>query len=171
MYGAYLTREGMLPEGIRELEAARELDPEDPIIAFELGVGRALAGEMERALEELARGVELDPDDGWMRVIYGLALAEADRLDEAAVELDVGARLREEDAEAQLLAALALRAAGAEDDAWEMLERARFVAQGTDRLLTEEVEERLADDPETARRFLRAEVLPSALRERLSTRP
>jgi tetratricopeptide (TPR) repeat protein len=171
MYGAYLTREGQVEQGLVELEAARELDPDDALVAFELGVGRVLGGDLAGGIDALGRAAELDPDDGWMRVVLGLALSEADRPDEAATELEVGARLRDDDAEAQLLAALALAAAGHETTAWEMLERARFVAEGTDELLTEGVEERLAGDPAEAARFLRHELGPSAFRERLYTRP
>jgi tetratricopeptide (TPR) repeat protein len=171
MYGAYLTREGMLDEGLAELEAARELDPDDPVIAYELGVGRALAGDVGAGIDQLARAVELDPDDGWTRVVLGLALSEAGRGEEAAAELEAGARLRDDDTEAQLLAALALAAEGYEETAWEMLERTRFVAEGTDRMLAEGVEERLGGEPRDAARFLRREIGPSALRERLYTRP
>jgi predicted Zn-dependent protease len=171
MYGAYLTREGMVEQGVRELEAARELEPEDPVVAYELGVGRILGGELERGIEALAHAVELDAEDGWVRIVHGLALAEAERGDEAAVELEAGARLRDDDPEAQLLAALASCAAGAEQTAWEMLERARLVAGGADRVLAEGVEERLVEGPESAAGFLRREIGASAFRERLHTRP
>lgn len=171
MYGAYLTREGQVEAGLKELEAARELDPEDAVVAFELGVGRVLGGDLAGGIDALARAAELDPDDGWIRVVFGLALSEADRPDEAATEIEAGARLRDDDAEAQMLAALALAAAGHEETAWEMLERARFVAEGTDQVLTEGVEERLGGDPAEAARFLRHELGPSAFRERLYTRP
>lgn len=171
MYGAYLTREGMVAEGIREIEAARELDPDDPVIAYELGVGRILGDGAAAGIGDLARAAELDPDDGWIRVVLGLANVEDDRPVEAAGELEAGARLRIDDAEAQLLAALALAAAGADDRAWEFLERGRLVAEGTDELMVQAVEERLDDGAEAASRFLKHEVGPSAFRERLRTRP
>ena len=171
MYGAYLTREGMVAEGVRELEAARELDPEDAVVAYELGVGRVLGGDFDRGAEELARAAELDPEDGWVRVVLGLTLLEAERQDEAAIELEAGARLRPDDVEAQLLAALALAAEGAEDRMWEMLERGRLHAGGTDRQLVEAVDDRLGDGPDEAARLLRQDVAPPALRERLATRP
>ncbi len=171
MYGAYLTREGQVEQGLKELEAARELDPDDAVIAFELGVGRVLGGDLAGGIDALGRATELDPDDGWIRVVFGLALSEADRPEEAATEIEAGARLRDDDAEAQMLAALALAAAGHEETAWEMLERARYVAEGTDQVLTEGVEERLGGDPAEAARFLRHALGPSAFRERLHTRP
>src|SRR5690606_15750257 len=77
MYGAYLAREGLAQDAIRELDAARELEPDDAQIAYELGVAHALAGSVERALDVLAEAVRLDPEDGWARVVLGLLLLEA----------------------------------------------------------------------------------------------
>lgn len=171
MYGAYLTREGMLSEARKELDAALELDPEDPIIRYESGVWHLQAGSGPEGISELFRALDLDPDDGWVRVVLGLALLAADRFDEAAIELDAGARLREDDVEAQLLAALALAAESDEDRAWEMLERARLRAEGTDTLTVHEVEDRMNDTPGAARRLLDSTLAPSALRERLAIRP
>lgn len=171
MYGAYLTREGMVQEGLGELEAARELEPDDAVVAYELGVGHILHDDLDRGLAELARAAELDPEDGWSRVVLGLALLEDGRAEEAAAELEAGARLRDEDTEAQLLAALALGAVEHETEAWEMLERGRFVAEGTDRLLAEGVEERITEGADACARFLKSQFAPSAFRERLYTRP
>lgn len=171
MYGAYLTREGMVAEGLRELEAARELEPDDAVIAYELGVGRILGEDRASGISELARAVSLDPDDGCIRLVLGLALIEDGRLDEAVIELEAGARLRVDDAEAQILAALGLMVTGADDDAWEFLERARLVAEGTDELLVVAAEDRLEDDVAATRRFLLEEIAPSSFRERLFTRP
>lgn len=171
LYGAYLSREGFVEEARRELDEAMALDPEDPVIVYESGVARALAGDRDGAVDDLARAVEMSAGDGWMRTVLGLALVEADRVDEAVTELDIAAREREEDVEAQLAASLAHAAHGSEDDAWEFLERARMRAEGTDRLAVEAVEERLQDDPEAASRFLRHTLAPSVLRERLQARP
>jgi Flp pilus assembly protein TadD len=79
LYGAYLSREGFLDEGLAELRAARELDPDDPQIAYELGVVHALSGRPEEAADVLADAVRLDPEDGWARVVFGLVLLEAER--------------------------------------------------------------------------------------------
>jgi hypothetical protein len=45
------------------------------------------------------------------------------------------------------------------------------VAQGTDQVLAQGVEERMLESPEAARRFLATQIGPSAFRERLHTRP
>ena len=171
MYGAYLTREGMLPEARLELDAALELDPEDPLIRYESAVWHLVSRSPSEGISDLFRALDLDPDDGWARVVLGLALHAADRLDEAIVEFDAAARLREDDVEAQLLAALALTAEGHEDRAWEMLERARLRAEGTDTLMVNEVEDRMNDTPDAARRLLDSTLAPSVLRERLAARP
>jgi tetratricopeptide (TPR) repeat protein len=171
MYGAYLTREGMLDQGRAELEAARDLDPEDPVIRYELGVNLLLSDRPEEGLDSLFTAAEYRPEDGWTRVVLGLALLEEERLEEAGRELEIGARLREHDPEAQFLAALALAALGDLDSGWEMLERGRINARGTDALVADAVEERVEAGPEAALHFLRQQLGPSAYRERLGERP
>jgi len=171
MYGAYLTREGMLSEARVELDAALELAPDDPQIRYESAVWHLMSESASEGISELYRTLELDSDDAWVRVVLGLALVSADRHDEAVIELDAGARLNEADVEAQFLAALVLAAEGHEDRAWEMLERARLRAEGTDTLTVNEVEDRMNDSPDAARRLLDSTLAPSALRERLASRP
>lgn len=171
MYGAYLTREGMLPEARAELDAAVELDPDDPVIRYESAVWYLVSDRRPEGIAGLFRAVELDPDDGWTRIVLGLALVLEDRLDEALIELEAGARLRDDDVEAQVLAALALAAESRDDLAFEMLERARLRAEGVDALTATEAEDRMNDSPDAARRLLVSTLAPSALRERLYTRP
>jgi len=171
LYGAYLSREGFSEQSLTELDAAREIDPDDPQIAYELGVAHALAGDLERASDALGDAVGMDPEDGWTRVVFGLALLEVDRLDEAAGELLSGARLREDDVDAQLAAALAAGAVGRDGTAFEMLERARIRADDADMALILAVEDRLDGGHEAARSMLVDEIAPDLLRSRLSERP
>jgi len=171
MYGAYLAREGLFEDALKELEAAAGLAPDDPVVAYELGAALALNGEWEKALDALMRSVDLDPAEGWGQVVLGLVEVELGRMEEASRDLSEGARLRPEDAEAQFLAALAAKAAGWEDLAYEMLERGRQGAREWDLALLEEVEKRVyaENGPEGAEAI--QELLPGALRERLMTRP
>lgn len=171
MYGAYLTREGMLEDGLTELEAATELAPEDPVIHTERGVALALLERMGEAQSAFERAVELDPEDGWILILLGLARAEAGDVENAVPPLDEGARLRPDDLPAQLLAALAHGATGRPDRALEMLERARLHAEGVDARLVVEIEDRLEEGDESALRFLRRSIGPSSFRERLMERP
>lgn len=171
MYGAYLSREGFPERAIEELEAARELDPDDPVITYELGVAQSLAGDRSAAVDSVYRATELDPEDGWSRVVLGLLLLEDERLEEATAELAAGARHRPQDVEAQLLASLAAAAYGLEDLAWEMLERARQLAEGVDQVQAQVVEDRITSGSDAAVRLLRSQLAPSALRDRLMTRP
>lgn len=171
LYGAYLSREGLVKEGLAELDAARALDPDDAQIAYEQGVGRYLAGDADGAVDAVGDATRLAPDDGWSRVVLGLMLLEAGRLDEAVTDLLEGATLRPDDLEAQLSAALAACAAGSEDAAWEMLERGRLNAEEDDLALVTAVEDRLDSGPESARALLMDEVVPDVLRRRLQVRP
>jgi len=176
MYGAYLSREGLYPEALRELGEASKLAPEDPVVAYELGVAFALQGEFEKALDAVTRSVDLDPAEGWGLVIMGLLEAELGDLEEAARDLSEGAKLRPHDVEAQLLAALTAMSAGWADLAYEMLERGRQTAEPGDLPLLEAIEgrldgEELDGDKEEAQILLTQELLPGALRERLMIRP
>lgn len=171
LYGAFLSREGFVDDGLKELEAARGLDSEDAQIAYELGVARYLSGDADGAADAMGDAVRLDPEDGWARVVLGLVLLEADRFEEAVGELSEGARLNPEDVDAQLAAALAAAAIGREDMAYEMLERGRIRAGEEDAAFLLAVEDRLESGHEAARSALMDDVAPDLLRERLQVRP
>lgn len=171
MYGTYLAREGFTSEAIEELTAARTLDPDDPQIAYELGVGWALAGDHEKATDVLADAVRLDPEDGWTRIVFGLELLEADRFEEGAGELMSGARIREDDVDAQMAAALAAAATGREEIAYEMLERARLRSAEPDLAALTAVEDQLVAGHEASRSMLEEDLAPDILRSRLRERP
>ena len=171
LFGAYLSREGLHDDALRELIVASELAPDDPEIAYELGVALALKGDMEKAVDALTHSVDLDQGEGWSQVVLGLVEAELDQMEEAARDLSEGARLRPQDVEAQFLAALAAEAMGLENLAYEMMERGRQGAQPGDLPLLEMVEDSLEEGTDRARAFLLQELLPGALRERLMNRP
>ncbi|MEQ9400679.1 MAG: hypothetical protein RJQ04_16060 [Longimicrobiales bacterium] len=171
LYGAFLAREGFSEDALRELDAARRLEPDDPQVAYEQGVARFLAGDVDGAVDAVGDAVALLPEDAWARVLFGLLLLEAGRDEEAAGELGEGARLAPEDVEAQLLAALATAAIGADDTAYEMVERARIRAAEGDLRLLQSVEDRLDAGADAARSLLVDEVAPDALRQRAAERP
>ena len=171
MYGAYLAREGFGEDALRELNAARQLDPDDPQIAYELGVAHALSGRTEAACDAMGEAVSLDPDDGWVRTVFGLVLLEADRTEEATGELISGARIAFDDLDAQLAAALAAAAVEMEDQALEMLERARILAAEGEQSLVADIEERIDAGAESADAALREDLAPDLLRTRLQERP
>jgi tetratricopeptide (TPR) repeat protein len=171
MYGAYLSREGMVDKALEELAAAAELDPEDPMIPLEQGVAQAFGGDFESAYLSFARSVELEPRNGWGFVLLGLAALQSGDLEESCPALEEGARVCPDDLEAQLLAALALRATGWKERAFEMLERGRFAAEGSDPSLVEQAEEQMEMGPQAALEFLEDSLGPSSFRQRLMERP
>jgi len=171
MYGAYLSREGMVDKALEELAAAAELDPEDPMIPLEQGVAQAFRGDFESAYLSFARSVELEPRNGWGLVLLGLVALQSGDLEESCPALEEGARVCPDDLEAQLLAALALRATGWKERAFEMLERGRFAAEGSDPGLVEQAEEQIEMGPEAALEFLEESLGPSVFRQRLMERP
>lgn len=169
-YGAYLAREGLLDDAIAELEAARGLAPEDGLVHTELGIAYLLARRTEAGLDALEEALSRTPADAWLRGLYGLALVDAGRGEEGAEQLHQAAAEREEDVEVQLIAALAMAAEGWEDPAWEALARAESSADSSDRELISEVEDRLEAGPDAAGEFLRQDLGPTLLRERLLQR-
>lgn len=169
-YGAYLSREGLFEEAVRELEAARGLAPEDASVHTELGIALYLGGRAADGLDALEEALGLDAADAWLRSLVGLAMVEAGRGEEGAEQLHQAAAERVEDVEVQLLAALAMAAEGWADPAWEALARAEAAADSSDRELISEVEDRLEAGDEAAAELLRENLGPSLLRERLLQR-
>lgn len=166
-YGAYLAREGQLQLAREELTTARQLDPNDPQIARELGVVHLLGGRMTEALDDLEQATQLAGDDAEIRLFYGLALVHAGRLDEAAEELYHAATELTADGEVQLVAALSCATQQWWEQAWDALARADLAEISADPQLKEEVEEALEAGNEEAEALLREELAPSMLRFRL----
>lgn len=169
-YGAYLAREGLFAEAITELEAARGLAPEDGVVHAELGIAYLLSRRTDEGLDALEEALSRTPADAWLRALFGLALVDAGRGEEGAEQLHQAAEEREEDVEVQLIAALAMAAEGWADPAWAALARAETHADSSDRELISEVEDRLEAGPDAAGEFLREDVGPTLLRERLLQR-
>lgn len=170
-YGAYLAREGMFEDAIRELEAARDLAGEEAGVRAELAIAYLLAGRRDQGIGELEEALAVDSQDAWLRGLFGMALLEAGRSEEAAEALHRAAAERPGDVEAQLLSALASAAEGWEEEAWNALARAELGAEEMDAVLLQEVEEVIGAGPEEAREFLGAQLAPTVLRERLLQRP
>jgi Flp pilus assembly protein TadD len=168
-YGAYLAREGLFDEALRELSAARDLAPDDAAIRAELGVAMLLAKKTEDGVSELEEALSRT-DDAWLRGLYALALIETGRTEEGAEHLYKASRERLDDVEIHLLSALASAAEGWEEEAFAAVARAEDAADALDRALVQEVEEAVGDGPEAARDFLREHLGPSLLRERLHQR-
>ncbi len=174
-YGAYLAREGMLDDAVRELEAARGLAAEgaaeEAVVRGELAIAYLLAGRRDDGIAELEDALAADAEDAWLRGLFGMALLEAGRSEEAAEALHRAAAERPGDMEAQLLSALASAGEGWEDEAWNALARAELSAEEVDAALLQEVEEAIGTGPDEAREFLATQLAPTVLRERLLQRP
>jgi Flp pilus assembly protein TadD len=167
-YGAYLSREGMFVEALEQLQAAAQLDPQDPVIFGELGIAYALKGDHAAAAQAMEQALALAEDDSWTRVLLGLVYSELGRSEESAEALLQAAAERTFDAEAQLLGALAATAVGWDDAAQDALARAEYADEGADEAAFAEAEERVAAGAEAARAFLRDTLGPSVLHDRLT---
>lgn len=169
-YGAYLAREGILELAVAELEAARDLEPENPEVRREMGIAYLLSGSYTGAIEALREAASLDPDDGDTRFLFGLAALRAGEVADAAEELHGAASVLTDDGEVQLVAALACASQEWDDEAWNALARAEVSAIPPDSGLVREVEEVIEAGPEAARDFLVTQLAPTILRERLLSR-
>lgn len=170
-YGSYLAREGMHELALRELTAARDLDPGDAAILRELGIAHWLAGAPAESAANLEAAAELDPGDLDARLLSGLARILAGEVAEGAEEVVRTAADLAEEGEVQIVAALAAAAEGWSDEAWNALARAEVAAWAADEELVREAEEALEAGEEEARRLLLEEVLPRLFHERLHARP
>lgn len=170
-YGAYLAREGMMEEALGELEAARDLAPDDGLVRFELATALYLDGQRTEAVPEMELAAELREDDGWIGALLGMTLWMAGREEEGAEQLHrVGEELRSEDGELHLFAALAFAGLGWLDEAWNAHARAESVPRPPDQAVIREVEVALEAGEEAARTLLRQELAPGMIRERLLQR-
>ena len=171
MYGAYLSREGMLEDALREISAALALAPDDPEALTEWGVALALSERLDEAVGAFSKAWAAEPEDGWARSLSGLVLVSLGRVEDALPDLLEAADLRPEDVELALLAALAASVSGEEDRAYELVERARLRAISGDLPMVEAVSDRVEEGHEAAKIFLEEDFVTGALRERLMTRP
>lgn len=170
-YGSFLAREGMAQLALAELEAARELEPDDPVIARELGIARVLNGAPDRGAEALEEAVGLADDDAALRFLWALVLLQLHRFGEAAEELHRAAQDLSADGEVQLITSLACATQQWMDEAWSALARAEQAAAPPDPDWLQEAEAVLELDPDAAQALLDDEIVPAVLRERLMERP
>lgn len=171
MYGAYLAREGMTEQALKELDEALALAPEDGDVLLERGVALALVGRLDEAAEFFWAAWEADPADGWPRVLGGLVELEAGRAEAALAQLASACDTRPDDVEIHVIAALCASATGDEDRAYGLIERARMAAASGDLVVVETAADRIDEGSDAAGAHLADTVLPGALRERLMVRP
>ena len=169
-YGSYLAREGIADLALAELEAARELEPENAEIRRELGVAHLLAGTDALAVDSLRDAVSLSPDEAETRFLLGLALLRAGEPAEGAEELHGAALALTDDGDVQLVAALACASQEWDGEAWNALARAEGASVSADAALVREAEEAIEAGAEPARELLVTQIAPSILRMRLLDR-
>jgi Flp pilus assembly protein TadD len=164
-YGAYLARSGLTEDALRELEAARVLTPDDPVVLRELASALILADRLPAALDALEAAVD-SAETSEMRVFFALALLHAREGERAAEELHRASGETDE-AEVHLLTSLACAAQEWDDEAWLALSRAEGAPDAPDAATLREIEEALEAGPDAANELLSEQLAPSALRDRL----
>jgi Flp pilus assembly protein TadD len=166
-YGAHLIRSGMLEQGMDELNAAKDLAPDDVVTRRELGVAHLIAGRQQLALEQLELATAADEDEHEVKMLFALALLQAGDLARAAEEMyPLGIPLAD-DGDVQIILALVFALQGWEEEAWVALSRAEASEQRIDPVVLREVEEALEVGEEAINPLLFDELVPSALRDRL----
>jgi predicted Zn-dependent protease len=165
-YGIYLVRTGLLEEGLAELDAARELEPENPTIARETGIAHLLGGQLARAVEQLEGATAALPDDPELGLLFALALVQAGDAAAAAEHLHPLGAAHPEHVDSQVVLALTAALQGWEDEAWLALSRAE-ASESVDPALLREIEEALEEGEDALQGLLTDHVAPLLLRERL----
>lgn len=166
-YGTFLVRNGLVEQGIEELEQARTLDPDDADIRRSLGVAYLLQGRAAESLDELESAVEADSDNPDGRLLWGLALLTSGDLSHAAEALYPLGEAIPQDGIVQLILALTFRLEGWEEEAWVAFGRAGEADPPIDAASLREVEDAIADEDNAAREILFDELAPMTLRERM----
>jgi len=80
-----------LPEAMRELTKASELDPDNPEVEMALGLAYQGRGDLSKAEEHLRRAIDKKPDYADARNNLGIVLAERKAWDEAIREFEAAA--------------------------------------------------------------------------------
>jgi DNA-binding SARP family transcriptional activator/TolB-like protein/Flp pilus assembly protein TadD len=81
-----LAADGRHEEALREIYAARELDPRSPVLSSSLARHRYFRGEYELALEEFQYAIELDPHYVHAYLGAGLALVQMQEYEQALTQ-------------------------------------------------------------------------------------
>ncbi|MQA89126.1 MAG: hypothetical protein GEU90_02645 [Gemmatimonas sp.] len=163
-YGAFLVRNGLVEQGLEQLEAARNLDP-GPEVRKQLGIAYVIAGRNREAIAELEAASPEDPD---ARFLLALALIRDADVSSAAEELLPLAEEFAFDGDVQIVLALAFMAEGWEEEAWLSLSRAEAAEIARDPGLVREVEGAFELGPEASRQLLFDAVGPAVLSDRLA---
>ena len=167
-YGAYLARAGLFDEAFVQLQAAIDLEPDDPVVHGEMASALALKGDHAAAADRMETALELAPDDSWNRTLLGLLYVETGEMERAAEHLLNAAQARTDDPEVQVAAALAAVSVGWEDAAHDAIARAGYaVEEASDRELVDEADDRVSSGADASADMLRETLAPSMLRERL----
>lgn len=121
--GTALVEQRRLAEGIRELQQAAALAPDDADILFSLGTAYAWAGNQGEAATALARGAQRFPDRLDIRLNLGNSYFQLQRYAEAAEEYQAVLAAHPEHVETLRSAARATARAGQRDLALTLYER------------------------------------------------
>ncbi|MFN2384720.1 MAG: protein kinase [Thermoanaerobaculia bacterium] len=120
-YSNYLSLLGDSRGALREIRAARELDPLNLVINMDVGLVHYWAGDYRRAIEELRQALELDPDFGLGHVYLGLALLHDGNSSESIDEFQKAVSLLPGSPDPIALLGYAAGVAGRREDALQSL--------------------------------------------------
>jgi len=110
--GINLTAMDRLPEAVKEMERAQELDPLSPIITSASGMPLCFQGEYSRAIEKFKNGLQLDQSFARAEFYLGIAYEQQGLHKQAVTELEKAIRFSDGNPEYQGLLAHAYAMAG-----------------------------------------------------------
>lgn len=88
-----MAADGRHEEALREIHAARELDPRSPVLSSSLARHHYYRGDYHRAIEEFHHALELDPSHVFAHLGAGLAQVQLGDYDRALAEYQHAARI------------------------------------------------------------------------------
>ena len=122
LYASYLEAIGQVPEAVKEMQKAHELDPLALNANVDLGNAYYYAHEFDQAIEQFRRTLEISPSSGVYQHL-GLAYVQKHRYGEAIAAMEKGLTLSGESTAAIARLGYALGMAGKRKEALEELDR------------------------------------------------
>jgi tetratricopeptide (TPR) repeat protein len=122
--GTVLTDAGRVPEGIKVLQKALRIKPDNAEAQFNLGIALQQTGNLMEAMGEYEQALRINPDYAEAHCNLGIALGQTGRMEDAIGHYEQALRIRPDFAEAHCNLGIALEMVGRTTEAIEHYQQA-----------------------------------------------